>query len=322
MHAVSPDGHAPSVATSHLRRSAVRMLFRALREHGVVDHDPTLDVLLPPRSSLRARPLTDDEIALGRSFSFQTLRDSRRPAAWALAEATVRTSELSQVTVADLDLEAGTVHIAGSTKTQPRVGVLSTWGVAALARRVESFGADAHAGTCVVYKGDGSLESRQASGCLAISDTLRRAGLAREPDVRPVSIAAWAGKKVFDETGQIEAAAHALGMRSLDRAAASSVGIGRAKTSRDETASRRCLCARARRGAARQPGAVRTRGLGSRAGRTAGGRPRDYPTYMWVLYEALISVYGSARRVEAELAHPIVWNLIRTTVRRSVPAPT
>ena len=44
VHAVSPDGHAPSVATSHLRRSAVRMLFRVLREHGVVDHDPTLDV--------------------------------------------------------------------------------------------------------------------------------------------------------------------------------------------------------------------------------------------------------------------------------------
>ncbi len=219
VHAVSPDGHAPSVATSHLRRSAVRMLFRALREHGVVAHDPTLDVLLPPRTSLRARPLCDDEIALGRSFSFQTLRDSRQPAAWALAEATVRTSELSQVTVADLDLEAGTVHIAGSTKTQPRVGVLSTWGVAALARRVESFGADAHAGTCVVYEGDGSLESRQASCCLAISDTLRRAGLAREPDVRPVSIAAWAGKKIFDDTRQIEAVAQALGMRSLDRAA-------------------------------------------------------------------------------------------------------
>ena len=46
-----------------------------------------------------------------------------------------------------------------------------------------------------------------------------------------------------------------------------------------------------------------------------GGRPRDYPTYMWLLYEALISVYGSARRVEAELAHPVVWTLIRDTTR-------
>src|SRR3954447_16418263 len=40
--ALSPDGRPPSVSSSHLRRSAVRMLFRALREHGVVEHDPTL----------------------------------------------------------------------------------------------------------------------------------------------------------------------------------------------------------------------------------------------------------------------------------------
>jgi site-specific recombinase XerD len=219
VHAVSPDGRAPSIATSHLRRSAVRMLFRVMREHGLVDHDPTLDVRLPPRTSLQSRPLCDDEIALGRSFSFRTLRDSRQPAAWALAEATVRTSELSQVTVGDLDLAARTVQIAGSTKTEPRVGVLSEWGVDALARRIDAFGQSAPATTLVVYEGDGSLESRQASCCAAISDTLRRAGLAREPDVRPVSIAAWAGKRVFDEAGQIEAAAQALGMRSLDRAA-------------------------------------------------------------------------------------------------------
>jgi integrase/recombinase XerC len=140
-------------------------------------------------------------------------------AAWALAEATVRTSELSKVTIGDINLEARTVRIAGSTKTQLRVGALTEWGVAALARRVDSFGPDAPAGTLVVYEGDGSTESRQATCCVAISDTLRRAGLAQEPDVRPVSIAAWAGKRVFDETSRIEAAAQALGMRSLDRAA-------------------------------------------------------------------------------------------------------
>ncbi len=50
-----------------------------------------------------------------------------------------------------------------------------------------------------------------------------------------------------------------------------------------------------------------------------GGRPRDYPTFMWLLYEALVTVYGSARRVEAELAHPIVWNLIRITIRERFP---
>ncbi|MBX7071251.1 MAG: hypothetical protein K1X38_17850 [Microthrixaceae bacterium] len=50
-----------------------------------------------------------------------------------------------------------------------------------------------------------------------------------------------------------------------------------------------------------------------------GGRPRHYPTYMWVLFDALISVYQSARRVEAELAHPIVWNHLRKLIERRLP---
>jgi hypothetical protein len=48
---------------------------------------------------------------------------------------------------------------------------------------------------------------------------------------------------------------------------------------------------------------------------SAGGRPRHYPTYMWLLFDALLSVYGSARRVEVELSHPIVWSHIRTSIR-------
>src|SRR5690349_20289701 len=54
---------------------------------------------------------------------------------------------------------------------------------------------------------------------------------------------------------------------------------------------------------------------------SAGGRRRDYPTFMWLLYEALISVYGSARRVEAERAHPLVWRHVHATVRRQHPRP-
>jgi hypothetical protein len=47
-----------------------------------------------------------------------------------------------------------------------------------------------------------------------------------------------------------------------------------------------------------------------------GGRRRHYPAYMWLIYEALISVYRSARQVEAELAHPAVWRLLRDRTRR------
>ena len=46
------------------------------------------------------------------------------------------------------------------------------------------------------------------------------------------------------------------------------------------------------------------------------GRPRDYPDFMVVVYEALISVYGSARQVEAELNHRLVWRLVQRLVAK------
>jgi hypothetical protein len=53
--------------------------------------------------------------------------------------------------------------------------------------------------------------------------------------------------------------------------------------------------------------------------RTRGGRQRQYPTYAWLLFEALLSVYGSARQVEAELSHPLVWNFCRDKIRDRFP---
>src|SRR3954452_13157669 len=41
------------------------------------------------------------------------------------------------------------------------------------------------------------------------------------------------------------------------------------------------------------------------------GRPRTYPDFMGIVFAALLSVWRSARQVEAELAHPQVWNFIR-----------
>jgi hypothetical protein len=45
--------------------------------------------------------------------------------------------------------------------------------------------------------------------------------------------------------------------------------------------------------------------------RHIGGRPRHYPAFMAIVYEAAISVFGSARQVEAEFAHPALWRWVR-----------
>jgi len=209
----------PGTATMHLRRSALRLYFRLLREMDLFVGDPTVDLGLPARSSLAVRPLIDDEIALCRCFSLRTLSETRQPAAWALAEATARTSEIPNIRVSDLDLAGGRVWIAGSTKTAARWASLTNWGRTQLERRVRGLKTGPDEDALVVYEGCGSEQSKQASSCIAISETLLRAGLAGEPDVRPASVAGWAGRRVFEETGRIDEVASRLGVRSLDRGA-------------------------------------------------------------------------------------------------------
>jgi len=214
-----PGGALPSVATRHNRRSAARLGFRLLREAGVVDHDPTLDLVLPPRSGGReARPLTDQEIELGRAASRRTLGETRRPALWALAEATATTHEIPRVRAHHIDLGQGSVFLSGSSKSLPRVVLFTDWGTDALERRVRELGA---ADRPLVYEGTGqSAASMQAASAMTLTKILTQAGLRHDPAVMPASIRAWAGDRVFRATGRIEEAAVALGCHTLDTAAA------------------------------------------------------------------------------------------------------
>ncbi len=209
----------PAPSTMHLRRSALRSLFRTARELGLADSDPTVDVRLPPRSQLKTRPLSDDEVALCRAASMHSLTSTRLAAAWALAEASARSAELGHIRVSDIDLDGQRVWLHGSPRTEPRRGPLTLWGATQIERRVRAIGDDPD--RLVVYDGDhGTDYHRQAASCVVVSDTLRRAGLAMESDVRPLSVVAWAGQQVLAKTGRIDEVARRLGVRSLDRTAA------------------------------------------------------------------------------------------------------
>ena len=215
--AAGPGGGAPTIALMHLRRTALRLLFRSARGAGVDVGDPTLDLMLPSRSPLSTRPLTDDELLLGRSHAFWSLTDSRRAAAWALAEATCRSSELAHIAVGDINFDEQRVWIHGGRTTAERWGQLTDWGAIQIGRRVKELGDDP--ARRLVYAGKAGGESGQASSCLAILDVLTRSGLAAESDVRPASIAGWAGRQILNETGRIDEVARRLGMASLDRTA-------------------------------------------------------------------------------------------------------
>lgn len=219
VRALVPGGSGarkPAIATMHLRRATLRLLFRTARDLGLHEGDPTLDLALPPRSSLKVRALTDEEVALCRSFSLRSLNETRLPAAWALAEASARTSEIPHIKPSDVDVQRGRVWLHGSSKAEARWGLLTTWGFGQIKKRLQTVG---EGGRPLIYTGRGNPESKQAASCIAIADTLVRAGFGNEPDVRPGSVVAWAGQRIFEQTGRIEEVALRLGIRSLDRAA-------------------------------------------------------------------------------------------------------
>jgi integrase len=217
VRSASANGELPSVATMRLRRSTLRLLFRTARDLGLVEGDPTLDVVLPPRNNEAARPLTGLEVQRCRRAALEDLTSTRLAVPWALGEATARTAEIPHLRVGDLDLSAGRVWIHGSSKTDARWGSLSPWGVAQLERYLRENPPSNDAS--LTYRGSGNPESRRAHSSQALRETLRRVGLTTDPYVRPASLAGWAGRQVLCATGRIDAAARALGMRSLDGAA-------------------------------------------------------------------------------------------------------
>ncbi|WP_345502992.1 tyrosine-type recombinase/integrase [Pedococcus ginsenosidimutans] len=217
-------GRPPELATRHARRTALRTLYRTLRSLRLADGDPTLDLDLPPRGELVARPLTDDEITLCRASA--QLRPGRRAStrcvAWALGEATAVSSEITAITVADLDdpLNPTWVRLPGTRRHDPRTAALTHWGAAVIAHRVRDL-AGCGPQTLLAYGGRAPAgdAKAQASVCNALRHVLDAAGLAAEPDVRPASLRHWAGRTAHDTGTPIEGVARLLGHRSLDAAA-------------------------------------------------------------------------------------------------------
>ena len=204
----------PSLATMHLRRTALRIFFREARALGVLAVDPTPSIPLPPRSYRDLRPLTDREIDRCRSFAEYVEGENRYAIAWALAEATARVAELGAVRARDLDLRHGQVWIGGSPNTDARRSELTDWGVRQL-RRVSSSKSKPPPDRSLLMPG----RTSRASVYELVASTLRQAGLAETPGVRPNSIPSWRGVKELTDGASIDEVAVLLGMRSLDRAA-------------------------------------------------------------------------------------------------------
>jgi integrase len=217
--ATRSDGKPAASAWMHVRRGAVRLLFKEGRRLGLVDTDPTLDLELPPRSALATRPLTDDEIELCRACARESLADLRGALCWALAEASARPSELARVRVCDVDLEGERIHLHGDPRALPRWVSLTDWGFAQVHRALDAQRRRSSPDDLLVPFRQGA-RAPQTSASMAVIRTLKAAGLHDEPDVRPRSVTAWAGARALRDGATIDDVARMLGMRSLDQTAA------------------------------------------------------------------------------------------------------
>lgn len=213
--APTPGHRSPSAATRQLRRSALRFLFRMLRDAGLARHDPTLDVTVPVKEARSVRPLTTAEVERCRLAAPNTLLATREPAAWALLETGGSSAELGNVRFCDLDLSAGSV-VLGFATDRERIAPLSPWAVGQLCRRIAP-----EDSTSWVLVGAPSSDhnGRRTRASELARNVMRRAGVTG-PNVSARSVTAWAGWQVLDETGRIEDVARRLGMASLDNTAA------------------------------------------------------------------------------------------------------
>jgi site-specific recombinase XerD len=224
VHARTRDGREPELATKHARRVALHSFYRGLRELGITDRDPAIDVALPPRTTRAARPLTDDEVVLCRTTSRLGRAGAaslQRAVAWSLAETTAITSEISAIRITDVDDPTSPRHVQlpGTKRTSARVGELSEWGSTIVARQITYLRSiDADEDTLLTYKGKGrpGQHVAQAAVCNAIAATLEASGLAEQPDVRPASVRNWAGRRLYDTGVRLEDVARRMGHRSID----------------------------------------------------------------------------------------------------------
>lgn len=137
---------APAVATMRLRRAALRAFFTTARQLRLTLDDPTPAIRVDVGRGWSAvrRPLTHDEATFVRIYA-QRATPTRHAATVALLLAGAHTGETGHITTADLDLNAGIVHIAGSARYRARSLPLDNWAQCVLAARIDHLTHHQHA---------------------------------------------------------------------------------------------------------------------------------------------------------------------------------
>jgi integrase/recombinase XerC len=199
-------GDQPAVATLHLRRSALRAMYRTIMTLGVQAVDPTRNLELPSRSTRICRPLEDDEIALLRVGA-----TGMTAALVAICGAGATTSEATLLTPANLVDDE--LHLPGAARIRPRTVRLDNWATNTIRGRTHRGRSDQ---PLILLGGAPPGSQRaQAAVCNRLRRLIAHCGI-DDDHIRPQSLRLHRAATVLSETADIAAAARTLGLSSLD----------------------------------------------------------------------------------------------------------
>ncbi|MGY4930511.1 hypothetical protein ACWD7T_05230 [Streptomyces sp. 900116325] len=212
----------PAGGTRRQRRSAVTSLFAHARALGLTKAAPMVDSAPIARSPRRpGADLQLHEVAQLQFHSERGMPATRHAALLALLLAGFSSAETGAASTADLELDAGSVHTNGSTRTLARTCQLDEWSVHVLGLRAAHLGKRGPQPHQLVASANSAPSVVQSSVGSGFGDIARRSGLSTQSrKVEPRDVTRYVARKILNETGQLSEVARRLGLSSLDVAAA------------------------------------------------------------------------------------------------------
>ena len=306
--APTSTGTAPSPTVRHLRRCAVRFLFRKARGSGLVDGDPTLDPRAASSSADAGTALTDPEGGRCRRRRSTCSRPpgSQRPGR--LARRASASGELAGHRRGRRPRGRRRARPgAGPPRSGPFHSRSGVWlrSVAACGRSPRTPIPGSH------LRGTGRTSRSRPRPVHRHHRPPHPRRARQRPAVRPASVTAWAGRKVFEDRSH-RPGRRVSGMRSLDRTARL-IGLDHRPSDASWVRPRR------RRPHPRRGDPANPRPTGSPMPFPRTSRAKDGPGTTRLHGHRLRGAHlrlRSARQVEAELSHRLVWRLVQRLVAK------
>ena len=214
--------------TRYARRAVASAFFHTCFRLGITDAKPAQ--ALPTRKSRDryVHPFTPEQIDRLKGQAAGRHKETKGPAALALVLLGCSSGEVGAITVRDVDLTAMLLnaHGGGDRYAQRWLPIDDPWCFGQLAARLRAL-ADKHPADWqdryVAYDPqpgkDDDPRRRAAATSMTVGKIIERAGLKVGGVTRVASITEAVARRVFLETGRVEAVAARLGLRKLDDAA-------------------------------------------------------------------------------------------------------